>query len=98
VAYRILYTEDALEDLQAVLDYIVFDNPQAAERFGTALLNHVDLLRSFPRLGAPVPKRPGVRKMLHNPIRIYYRVHEPKRQIEILHFWHGARSLPSALR
>ena len=60
VAYQIFYTEDALEDLQAVLDYILFDNPKAAERFGTARLNHVNLLKAFPRMGAPVPKRPEV--------------------------------------
>jgi len=50
VAHRILYTEDALIDLEIILDYIRADNPSAAKRFGTALLNHVDLLESFPRI------------------------------------------------
>jgi len=38
VAYEILFSEDALLDLdlESILDFIVNDKPQAAERFGTA--------------------------------------------------------------
>ena len=64
MAYKILFTEDALVDLEIILDYIRVDNPSAAERFGTALLNHVELLQIFPRIGVPVPRRRGVRKIL----------------------------------
>jgi plasmid stabilization system protein ParE len=94
VAYKILFTEDALADLEIILDYICADNPGAAERFGTALLNHVEILQNFPRLGVPVRGRPGVRKILHSPVRVYYRLYEDKRLIEILHFWHAARKDP----
>ena len=94
MAYRLLYTEDSLADLQAVLGYIQRDNPDAAERFGAALLDHVAQLAEFPRLGSPVTSRPGIRKLLHSPIRVYYTIDERKRQVEILHFWHGARRPP----
>jgi toxin ParE1/3/4 len=94
VAYKILYTEEALADLEVILDFIRSDNPAVAERFGTALLNHIELLQNFPRIGAPVPKRAGVRKILHSPVRVYYRLHEDNRLIEILHLWHGARQDP----
>jgi plasmid stabilization system protein ParE len=53
VAYKILFTEDALLDLESILDFVGADKSQAAEQFGTALLNHVELLQNFPRLGAP---------------------------------------------
>jgi plasmid stabilization system protein ParE len=75
VAYEILFTEDALVDLEIVLDYVRADNPSAAERFGASLLNYIELLESFPRIGVPVPRRPGVRKILHSPMRVYYRLH-----------------------
>ena len=94
MAYEILFTEDALVDLEIVLDYIRADNPAAAHRFGTALLNHVEILRDFPRIGVPVHERPGVRKILHSPVRVYYRLHEDRKLIEILHFWHGSRRDP----
>jgi plasmid stabilization system protein ParE len=51
VVYKILFTEDALSDLEVVLDYISADNPNAAVQFGTSLLNHVELLQSLPGLG-----------------------------------------------
>ncbi len=95
MAYKILFTEDALSDLEVVLDFISTDSPSAAERFGTALLNHVALLESLPRIGVPVPRRAGVRKILHSPVRVYYRLHEDRGLVEILHFWHAARKDPS---
>jgi plasmid stabilization system protein ParE len=78
VAYKILFTEDALVDLEIILDYVCADNPGAAERFGASLLSYIELLESFPRIGAPVPTRPGVRKILHPPVRIYYRLYEDR--------------------
>ena len=95
MAYKILFTEDALVDLEIILDYIRADNPDAAERFGTSLLNHIELLQSFPRIGVPVLGRPGVRKILHSPVRVYYRLHEDRGLIEILHLWHAARKDPT---
>ena len=95
MAYKIFFTEDALVDLEILLDYIRTDNIVAARRFGTALLNHVELLQQFPRLGVLVPDRPGIRKMFHSPIRIYYRLDEGKGLIEVLHFWHGSRRDPN---
>jgi plasmid stabilization system protein ParE len=94
VAYKILFTEDALDDLENILDYIRADNESAAETFGMALLKHVELLQNFPRIGTPVSQRPNVHKILHSPVRIYYRLHEHKSVTEILHFWHGAHREP----
>ena len=94
MGYKILFTEDALVDLEIILDYIRADSPEAATRFGTALLNHVELLQTFPRIGVAVPRRPGIRKLLHTPIRVYYRIREDPGMIEVLHFWHVARKQP----
>jgi plasmid stabilization system protein ParE len=64
----------ALVDLEAILDYILADNPAAASRFGSDLLNHVELLGAFPHIGSPVTRRAGIRKILHTPVRVYYRI------------------------
>lgn len=95
MGYTILFTEDALVDLEIILDYIRADNPDAANRFGAALLKRVEILQTFPRIGVPVQTRPGIRKLLHTPIRVYYRVREDPGLIEILHFWHVARTRPN---
>ena len=91
MAYKILFTEDALVDLEVLLSFIRADNATAAERLGRALLSHVELLQDFPRLGGAVAGRRGIRMLVHFPILIYYRIHEDQLLIEILHFWHGSR-------
>jgi plasmid stabilization system protein ParE len=94
VAYKILFTEDALVDLDILLSYIRADNDAAAGRLGRALLSHVELLQDFPRLGKVVANRGEIRILVHFPILIYYRIHEDQFLIEILHFWHGSRREP----
>ena len=95
MAFKILFTEDALIDLEIILDNIRADDPEAAARFGNALLTHTELLATFPHIGAPVKRRGRVRKVLHTPVRIYYQLDEEKQIIEILHFWHTARQEPN---
>ena len=92
--HKIVITEDALADLKIILDYIGSDSLNAANKFGSSLLNHVGLLSSFPRIGAPVPHRQDLRELLHPPIRVFYRIREDSSSVEILHFWHAARKSP----
>jgi len=69
------------------------NHPSATERFADGLLNHVDLLKNFPYLGVPVREYPGIRRLQHSPLHVYYRVLPEARKIEILHFWHSSRRL-----
>ena len=93
--FQIRITEAALAEFEEILAYSWANFPATAERFGNALLNHIDLLRSFPYIGAPVVGRPGVRQLVHTPILIYYRVNEAPNFVEILHFWHRSRHDPT---
>jgi plasmid stabilization system protein ParE len=93
--YRLDFTKKALNDLAAIVDYIAEDDEAASSRFGKTLLDHVNLLERFPRMGTPVPRRPGVRKLVHSPILVYYRVSEHRRTIQVLRFLHGARRPPT---
>jgi hypothetical protein len=43
--------------------------PAWTEHFANALLNPVDLPKSFPYIGSPVTDSPGVRQLVHSPIR-----------------------------
>ena len=90
--FSIRITEAALANFEEILDYSWVSFPATAERFGNAVLNHLDLLKNFPYIGSPVEGRPGVRQLVHTPILIYYRVDESQRVVKILHFWHGSRS------
>jgi len=94
VDYRLLYTQRALNDLAEIIGHIAEDDADAASRFGSSLLDHVDLLARFPRMGSIIRRRPQVRKLVHSPFLIYYRVDDVKRVIEIVHLRHGARKPP----
>jgi len=67
------------------------DDAEVATRFGNSLLDHLDLLPRFPRMGGVIRKRSHVRKLVHSPILVYCTVQELERWIDILHFRHGAR-------
>ena len=93
--YPLLYSQRSLNDLGEILGHNAEEDAEAAYRFGASLLDHLDLLRRFPRLGGVIRKRSWVRRLLHSPLQVYYRVDEHKRLIEILHVRHGAGKQPS---
>ena len=72
------------------MGHVAQDDAEASSRFGEALLDHVDLLGRFPRMGNTIRKRSRVRKLVHSPILVYYQVHEEKHLVEVLHFRHGS--------
>jgi len=94
VDYTLRYTKKALNDLDEIIGRIAEDDDEAASRFGGSLLDHVDLLARFPRMGALIRKRRSVRKLVHSPILIYYRISENKHLVEVIHLRHGARRPP----
>jgi len=71
VAYKVFYTKESLDELEALLEFIRPENQTAAERLGSGLLAHIDLLRDFPRLGTSVYRKRGIRKLFHSPVTIY---------------------------
>ncbi len=94
--FQIRITKAALADFEEILAYSWANFPATAERFGNSILNHLDLLKSFPYIGSPVAGRARVRQLAHTPILIYYRVNETPNFVEILHFWHSSRQAPTS--
>ena len=92
--YRLVFTQRALNDLALIVSHIAEDDDEAASRFGSALLDHVDLLRGFPRMGTVTRKRSLIRRLVHTPILVYYRIREERHVVEVLHFRHGSRTVP----
>jgi plasmid stabilization system protein ParE len=50
VDYRLLFTQRALADLAEIISHIAEDDGEAAMRFGSALVEHLDLLGRFPHI------------------------------------------------
>jgi plasmid stabilization system protein ParE len=92
--FKVIVSPRAWYDFFDIFEYIAADNRDAAARFCDSLLNHADLLATFPHLGVALMGRRGVRSLLHTPVRIYYRVDDLRQSIEIIHIWHSARRQP----
>jgi plasmid stabilization system protein ParE len=86
MAFKVLYHEDALADLEEIFEWSRERHPATTEQFADALFNHLDSLQVFPQ--------PNVRRLLHSPLYVYYRVDEHRGSVEILHFWHVSRRPP----
>ena len=92
--YRLLFTQRSLDDLAEIMGHIAEDDGEAASRFGNTLLDHIELLARFPRMGVTIRARSRVRKLSHSPIVVYYQIREDKRLVEILHLRHASRKAP----
>jgi plasmid stabilization system protein ParE len=94
VDFQIRVAETAVADFEEILAYSWANFPESTERFGNAILDHLELLKSFPHIGGLVDGLPGVRRLVHAPLLIYYRVYRTPNYVEILHFWHAKRNPP----
>ena len=73
---RLIWTEPALSDLEAVADYIALDNPAAARRCVAKVFESVERLGRFPNSGRRPPELPrsAYREIVIAPCRVFYRV------------------------
>ncbi len=94
MAFQVLVTEIANDDLAAPVRFIARDNPSAAEHFGLALIEKSKLLPEQPLLGRVLAERghPTLRETFHRPYHSVYRPNETKQTVEARRFWHGARA------
>jgi plasmid stabilization system protein ParE len=95
MAFKILYHEDALADLQEIFTWSRERRPETTEQFANSLFNRLDSLQAFPYIGAAVKGHPKLRRLLHSPLYVYYRVDADRGGIEILHVWHATRRPPT---
>lgn len=93
--YKVFYTQRALSDLEEIIGWIAEDSPGNASKFGGALLEHIEVLSRFPRIGSLILARRSVRKLVHTPLLVYYTIHERNRAVEVLHIRHGMRRRPT---
>jgi addiction module RelE/StbE family toxin len=96
MAFKIVWSELARQDLQDIVEFIARDNLPAAETFGYNLIAKVDPLQNFPRLGRAVPEKGNedIREIIFRPYRIVYQVVEAQKVIAIVRLWHAARGDP----
>lgn len=91
---KIIFSPQAVADLEAAVRFIAAENSNAAICFGNELIERAAILENFPLVGSPYSKRPGIRKLVVRPYIIFYRFREEENAVDILRYWHGAQREP----
>jgi len=96
MGWQVALTETAEADLEAAVAFIARKNSAAAERIGLELVALIFALDELPGRGAPVKKRPGLRKIAHRHYLVIYRINEAQNLVEVIRVW-DARQDPKKL-
>ncbi len=88
---RLRWTEQAVDQLGAIADYISLSSPIYAEGVVSRIAVRIQLAVEYPDIGRRVPETDGadVRELVEWPYRIVYRRHPDT--VEILAIVHGSR-------
>jgi plasmid stabilization system protein ParE len=86
---EVIWTEPALQDLDAIADYIALDNPLAARRLVQRVFEHVAQLEAHPESGShPLELRRSSRRyrqMVEPPCRVFYRYERASERVFVLY-------------
>lgn len=96
---EVIWTEPALQELDAIADYIALDKPDAAERLVKTVFKSVDRLAQFPEMGRRIPefRRAPYRELVVSPCRVFYR--QDENNIYVVFVMRGEREFhPEFLR
>lgn len=88
---KVVYTVEALADLDGILRYIANHYPAISEAFENRLHAVVARISRWPESAQEVAERPGVRMapLIRYPYKIFYRI--SNETVEILYIHHAAR-------
>lgn len=88
---RVVYTDEALEDLDEILAYISLNYPTVYQAFQRRLESVIGRIADWPDSAAEVAERPGVRvvPLIRYPFKVFYR--NTGQAVEILYIHHAAR-------
>jgi toxin ParE1/3/4 len=96
MAYKLIWSPAARDDLHDIVVFIARDNLNRAMSFGYELISETDRLQEFPEVGRVVPehRNDNIRELLFGPYRLVYRVDHDRKLCEMARIWHSARGIP----
>jgi len=88
---KVVFTDDALRELDDILRYISTNYPGIQSSFETRLRMIIARIGTWPESAQEVIDRPDVRSvpLIRYPYRLFYRVAADR--VEVLHVHHSAR-------
>ena len=90
---KLVWTEPALADLDAIHDFIAKDSEYYASSFLQEIIGQAEKLEKFPEMGRVVPEygRKDIRELIFQNYRIIYKLEES--HTVVLTVIHGRREL-----
>ena len=90
---EVIWTEPALQELDAIAEYIALDNPAAAGHLVQDFFDKTERLEDFPQSGRIPPELPNsvYREVLVPPCRVFYR--EDGQRVFVLYVMREERQL-----
>lgn len=96
--YRLRWTLRAVSDLEEIEGYIAADDPKAAARWVSKLMEHAKKAAWTPHAGRVVPElnRVEIRELLLRAYRIVYRI--AGEEVHVLTIFEGHRLFPADVK
>jgi len=96
MAFAIIWSQTAVEDLREIVRFVARDDPTAAASLANRILAHIELASDLPFSHRAVPEKAdeSLREIILRPYRIIYDVDDTRCAIRILRVWHAARGTP----
>ena len=93
--FKLIWTEPAINDLEAIVCYLVAQNgSENARKIGFAIFNKVQILSVFPEVGGVLVEKDDFcwRKLLFKSWKIAYKIHWEEKAVYIARVWHASRN------
>ena len=94
---ELIWTEPALQDLDAIADYIALDKPMAARGLVARVFEHVAQLEAHPESGSNARELGRLsrryRQIVEPPCRVFYRYERSSERVFVLYVMRGEMRL-----
>ena len=96
MAFQIIWSRTAVEDLKGIVQYIAMDDPDAAAKLADRIIQRFESASKLPFSNRIVPEKAEepIREVVLKPYRLIYQVDSNRSVIHILRVWHAARGIP----
>ena len=90
---KVIFVPEADADVDRLLEFLIDENPAAAEKAALAIDAGAEKLETFPELGTPMNDGTGRRELFipfgKSVYVLRYRIYPEKEEVVILKAWHG---------
>ena len=96
MAHRIKWSTQAAEDLKEIVQYISYQNQDAAHSLAEKIILRIEAAANHPYSNRLVPEKNDetIREIILSPYRLIYSVEAGQQVMYIVRIWHAARGIP----